>query len=280
MGHGGQHHPGAAPRGVQASLGANVAHTSTFVGLQSTLGVNWMTGNADAGQFGSVNISRGGLRGGQIGAVNLAEGFSGVQLGLINVGGDVTGTQIGLVNVARDVGGLQLGLVNVARDVRGTPLGLLSFEKEGRHDLLLFASETDWINGELRLGGDYLYTVLTAGGRPGEHVQGGAGFGVHAPIAGKVWTDYDAAVHAYMPVLAGEPLFSDDPTPLIRLRATVGVQLLPQLAPFVGASVSSAIVPQTTRQENVPLFAPDDYVSRGRPGIAVITPGVFGGLQF
>jgi len=269
-----------ASRGVQVSLGANVADTSTFVGLQSTLGVNWLQGHADAGQFGTVNVARGGLRGGQMGAVNVAEDFSGLQLGLINVGGDVTGTQVGLVNVARDVGGLQLGLVNVARDVRGTPLGLLSFEKQGRHDLLLFASDADWINGELRLGGDYLYTVLTAGGRPGQHLQGGAGFGVHAPITGPLWTDYDATASAYLPVVEGEPLFSDEPTLVARGRATVGVQVFPQLAPFVGASVNVAMVPSSSRQDPVPVFAPDDYRALERPRVTRVTPGAFAGLQF
>jgi len=271
---------GGASRGVQASLGANLADTSTFVGLQTTMGVNWLRGNADGGQFGSVNISRGGLRGGQVGGVNLAEGFSGLQLGLINVGGDVTGTQVGLVNVARDVGGLQLGLVNVARDVRGTPLGLLSFEKEGRHDLLVYASETDVVNGELRLGGDYLYTLLAAGTFPGRHLYGGAGFGVHAPITDRLWTDYDVAAHGYAPIIEGSPLFSDEPTIVARGRATVGVQVFGQLAPFVGASVNVGIVDATTRQEPVPLFAPDDYVERGRPSVAVVWPGVFAGLQF
>ncbi len=267
-------------RGVQVSLGANLADTSTFVGLQTTMGVNWLRGNADGGQFGSVNISRGGLRGGQLGAVNLAEDFSGLQLGLINVGGDVTGTQVGLVNVARDVGGLQLGLVNVARDVRGTPLGLLSFEKEGRHDLLVFASETDWVNGELRLGGDHLYTLLSAGATPGRHLHAGAGFGVHAPITDRLWTDYDVAAHGYAPMIADSPLFSDDPTIVAKGRATVGVQVFGQLAPFVGASVNIGFVRATTRQEAVPLFAPDDYVERGRLSVAAAWPGAFAGMQF
>ncbi len=270
---------GGATRGVQLSMVGNLADTNTFLGFQSTLGVNWLRGNADGGQVGTVNIARGGLRGAQMGAVNLAEGFAGVQFGIINVGGDVSGTQVGIINVARDVSGLQLGVVNVARDVRGTPLGVLSFEKEGRHDLLAYASSTDYLNGELRLGGDYLYTVLGGGGVPGSQVHVDAGFGVHAPVTGPLWMDIDGIAAAYLPLDTGEQLVESTATPVAKGRATIGVQVLPELAPFVGVGIDVAIVPETTRTEPIPLFAPDSYID-GRNSVAVLSPSVFGGLQF
>ena len=270
---------GGATRGVQASLVGNLADTTTFLGFQSTFGFNWLRGHADGGQLGAVNLAKGGLRGAQVGAVNLAEGFSGVQLGLINIGGDVSGTQLGVINVAHDVSGLQLGLINVARDVRGTPLGLLSFEKEGRHDLLVYASNTDWVNGELRLGGDYLYTALGGGGVPGVQVHLDGGFGVHAPITGPLWMDFDGIVAAYLPTGVGGPLTESTITPVVRGRTTVGVQALQEFAPFVGVALDVAVVPQTQPTEPAPLFAPDGYLE-GRNSVAVLSPSVFGGVQF
>jgi hypothetical protein len=312
--------------GIQTSLGANVAEQGGG-GMQASLGVN-TAGPFDGAQLTvGMNLAEGGLRGTQLSAIgnvatggmngfqgtaganvasgpsrgmqaaplfNRADDLNGVQLSLVNIGGDVRGTQIGLVNIARNVSGAQIGLVNIAHDVDGAPLGLFSFEKEGRHDLLLFVSESDIANAELKLGGDYIYTVLGVGygthpvPRPEDmsardwdvdqaHLYNAMGFGVHLPFK-KPWLDLDTVMSAYIPlgttVVGGDRVrgaFSNPPTFVAHARATFGYQLARQFAPFVGASMNVRL----------PLeYELLDIAPYDGSGEMLAWPGVFGGLQF
>ncbi|MEQ1507825.1 MAG: hypothetical protein ABMB14_36690, partial [Myxococcota bacterium] len=267
--------------GAQLSVGANIA-TKKLSGVQLTAGGNFATGGLDGLQFSSgVNVLGGAPSTGvQAAMINVAHApFEGLQLSLINVGQDVKGVQLGLINVGHDVSGTQIGLINVAHDVKGAPIGLLSFEKEGRHDLLVFASEADGVNAELRFGGDYLYTLVGGGGLP-EHAYASFGLGAHVPFGKVLWTDLDALGATYIPlgttiVRNGEVRgpFSRPPTQVIRARATIGLQLAKQFAPFVGASMNVR-VPGDYALVDV---APGWY---GVDGDLIAWPGAFAGVQF
>lgn len=296
--------------GFQGSIGANIS--GDFDGLQGTTGLNLVQGSMRGAQLTSgvnivtngmrglqassgANIARGPSQGAQISSVfNQANAFDGLQLSLVNIGGDVRGTQIGLINVAKDVSGAQIGLINVARDVDGAPLGLLSFEKEGRHDVLLFTSEADLANAELKLGGDYVYTVLGFGygthavERPadftkgdwdvsGAHLYGSMGFGVHLPFK-KPWLDFDAMMASYTPIgstVLGdgerEGPFEVPPTGVVRTRATFGYQIAKEFAPFVGVSMNLRL-PFEYELLDIAPFESD--------GEVMGWPGLFGGIQF
>lgn len=266
-------------RGAQLSMGANVA-TSGMRGVQGTMG-----GNIARGPSQGLQASMG---------FNQAQTLDGVQLSLVNIGGDVRGTQIGLVNIARDVSGAQIGLVNIARDVDGAPLGLLSFEKEGRHDLLLFVSESDIANAELKLGGDYVHTVLGFGYGThkvptpddfdagswdvnGAHLYGSAGFGLHLPFK-KPWLDLDAVMASYIPIgttVVGDGEidgpFENPPTGVVKTKVTFGYQIAKEFAPFVGASMNVRL------PLDYPLLDIAPYETKGE---VLAWPGVFGGIQF
>jgi hypothetical protein len=165
--------------------------------------------------------------------------------------------------------------------VDGVPLGLLSFEKEGRHDFLLYASETDIFNLELKLGGDYVHTVLGGGGN-GDHAYAEAGFGVHLP-SDHLWLDIDAVQTAYVPmgttVVGGGEVkgpFSRPPTGVARLRALVGLQVAKEFAPFAGASMNVRI-PSGGNYRLIDV-APD-YLTDSDADI-IGWPGLFAGVQF
>ncbi|MCA9491365.1 MAG: caspase family protein [Myxococcales bacterium] len=266
--------------GAQLTLGANSAHGG-IRGIQVAMGANWAAGGFRGWQT-SLGLNRSGSysEGTQLAmGANVARDLRGLQLAAINVARDTVGGQVGLINVGRDVHGVQLGLINVAND-SDLPIGLLSFVKEGRHDLLLYASESDWVNGELRLGGPHTYTLLGGGFQPDRHWYAAYGIGGHATF-GKAWLDLDAVQQIYLPMGASlvEPgggtrsMFDEPPTGVIRLRTTVGFQILPELAPFAGAALSARIPVDARQVDMVPaLDAPDNAW--------VVWPGFFAGVQF
>ncbi len=241
--------------GAQASMVANVASES-FVGLQAALG---------------VNVSRGQMRGMQTSSgVSVAEDIEGLQLSIINIGGHVGGAQIGVINIAGKVDGAQIGVVNIANDVRGAPLGILSVEGKGRHDVLVYGSLTDNGNVEVRLGGKSVYTVLGVGGTSGKHLHADFGWGGHILMGKRLWTDVDALYSTYM------TSFDGSRAGLARLRATLGWQVAPQLAPFVGASANVAI----TYSEDSPIIIPGWAQPHDlQSSQTILYPGAFFGIQ-
>lgn len=287
--------------GGQLSAGANVV-SGRFDGPQVTTALNLATGELRGAQLAAaLNLASGGMRGlqlasvnviggqaskgFQLGGVNVATALDGVQLSIVNYGGNVDGAQIGLVNVAGDVDGTQIGLVNIAHHVKGVPVGLLSFEKDGRHDVLVYGSETDALNLDLKFGGDYVFTLLgggampTVGGRVG-HGYVSFGLGAHLPMH-KLWLDLDALGATYIAlgtttVAGGEVTgpFADPPTPVGRARATVGLQLLPQLAPFAGVSVNVRVPTGSAQIDPAPEFI------SGPDRDTVLWPGLFAGVAF
>lgn len=276
----------AGVRGGQLTMGANIA-AEDVAGTQLSMGYNHAGGNVKGlqGTLGA-NVAERRVEGLQATlGVNVADEVDGGQIAGVNVAGEVKGAQIGLINVGRRVKGTQIGLINVADDVDGVALGLLTFEKEGRHDLLFYASETDLVNVDLKLGGDYLYTVLGGGALPSQHGWVGAGYGAHAPFGDVLWMDFDALWQAYMPLTTvtetvyGQQIqflgpFDQPPTQVARFRATLGAQLARNLAAFGGVSMSVRV------PFDYPLLdvAPGIYGDVGEEVLG--WPGFFAGVQF
>jgi len=266
-------------RGIQGSLGANVA-SGSLRGFQGSLGANIAAGDVRGFQGTlDANIAAGDVTGvqGSLG-LNVAREVGGVQVGGVNVARDVRGSQVGFVNVGREVRGLQVGLVNVARKVDGVAIGLLTFEREGRHDLLVYASETDWLNAEFKLGSRYFHTVFGVGGQPGDHAWLGLGWGAHVPM-GRLWLDIDGIAQSYVQPSrfqsdTGFLQWPDAPATFVtRGRVTLGAQILQELAAFGGVSVAVQPGAQTNPLAVAP-GSPDDRTS------TLIWPGIFAGLQF
>lgn len=238
-------------RGAQASVGANVAGGEVR-GLQGTVGGNLAVGELRGGQVSvgvniagrdvrgaqltvGANLAAGHVRGAQLAAgVNVAESVTGAQISILNIGGDVDGGQIGLVNIAKDVKGTQIGLLNIANDVDGVPIGLLSIVKRGRHDLSVFATESDPLNVDFKLGSRSMYTVAGLGTNGTQQHYAALGLGGHIP-AGPAWVDLDVSALNY----TRTPFVTrTEPVLVGRGRATLGVEPVPHLSVFVGASLN------------------------------------------
>ena len=263
----GYNHAGAGLNGWQAAVGANAAMGDSE-GLQTAVGGN-LARDMD-GMQAAVGL-------------NVARTVRGLQWGGLNVARDVRGLQLGLVNIGRDVNGGQIGLVNVARDVDGVSLGLLSFEKEGRHDLLVYANETDALNFDFKLGGDHLYTVLAAGAMPGEHGWVGLGYGGHATFGKRLWMDIDALWQTYTPLTTmvqsvdGQAVTFEpfaEVTQVARGRVSLGLQIARQFALFGGVQMSVRLPISDRQMDLVP-----SYLANGNEEV-LAWPGAFAGVQF
>ena len=285
--------------GIQASVGGNVVGRKAQ-GAQLSVGANTTGGRMDGWQAAAgANIVGGHMRGAQTSAgvnlatsveglqatagINLAGDVKGLQASSVNVARDVKGAQVGILNIGRDVKGGQIGIINVARDVDGLSLGLLSFEKEGRHDLLVYTTETDTVNLDFKLGGDHLHTIFAAGIRPDQWGWVGLGYGGHANL-GRLWLDIDALWQSYTPLASftqsvdGQPRlfepFRGQPTQVARGRVTLGAQLAKQLAIFGGVQMSVRVPITTNQLDIVPTYLAD-------PSEEILAwPGAFAGIQF
>jgi hypothetical protein len=277
--------------GLQLSMGANVASAEIaeegFDGVQASLGLNLAEGGINGAQLATginhagdgfnglqltaaANVAGGFSEGAQVAAVNVAPDLDGVQLGVLNLARDVRGAQLGVVNVGGEVG-LQLGVVNVAEDA-DAPLGLLSFVRDGRHDLLLYASESDPANLELRLGGRYVYNVLGGGGGGGKGYAA-YGVGVHGPFLGdRAWMDVDGVLASYVDRRGG--WIDGPPTGVGRGRVTVGAAPVPMLGVYAGATANVRIPVEELRLVEVtPEWLRPDT------GTVVFWPGFFAGVS-
>ena len=272
-------------KGAQASLGVNVAQ-GTAEGLQGTLGVNVAKELKGVQASLGANVAQK-VEGTQLSVgANVAGDVDGAQVAHVNVGHDVDGAQVGFVNVAHDVKGTQIGLINVANDIDGLAVGLLTFEKQGRHDLLFYASESDLANVDFKLGGDHLYTVMALGAQPNRHAYVGLGYGGHANLSQALWLDLDAMWQSYVPLKTTTQIFQGQeveflgpfdrpPTQVVRTRATLGLQIAKQLAAFGGVSMAVRLPLSRPQLDIMPGLYPN------QPDREVIGwPGLFAGVQF
>jgi hypothetical protein len=256
--------------GAQVTLGGNVA-TGDAAGLQVGA-ANVVGGELAGAQIGGVNLALGPSAGLQVGGLNLAGSLAGSQIGYVNLAGDLAGAQLGGVNLGRRVRGLQVGLVNLAEEVEGESLGLLSLIGNGYHKFEVFASDVALLNVAVKLGGHYLYTILSFGYSPlGARSWWfpGVGMGVHVPLPHRLSLDADLSAH-FLALGAAGP--RPDERMLFGSRLQVGLDIFDHFGLFLGVTVHAMA---GELAEISPLMLPVE----GEPDLAV-WPGLFGGVRF
>jgi hypothetical protein len=135
--------------GIQLSVLTNIVG-SHFGGMQATLGINMASSSSFIQLSGLVNIAARSARGVQIALGNYADTIHGVQLGLINLCGD-------------RVHGLQIGIVNHSIDTSAVKIGLININPRTRIQLLAFGGSITRSNLAVRFKSRYTYTILGAG---------------------------------------------------------------------------------------------------------------------
>ena len=123
----------------------------------------------------------------------------------------------------------------------------------------LFASDVQPVNLKLTGGTRWAYLMLQAGaGRAGQFVAG-AGLGVHG--GERLWADVDATC-SIIQALTG----AQETDLLMQLRLSIGVQVHPNLAFFLGPTLNSALI-RAERDHSRSALAP----------LAVLAPAEGGG---
>ncbi|MFH1727137.1 MAG: caspase family protein [Pseudomonadota bacterium] len=150
-------------------------------GIQATLGLNFVKKRLRGWQMaGAMNMVWEEMYGIQTAYfVNYAGTLRGLQIGLLNIGLDTKGCQIGLVNFSKETKGCMIGLVNIADKVDGATIGALNLVRKGRHNLDIWADDTQPFNIGTKLGTKQFYTLLKFGGDPfGVSKSISPGFGI------------------------------------------------------------------------------------------------------
>ncbi|WP_210466016.1 LA_2272 family surface repeat-containing protein [Rufibacter roseolus] len=131
------------------------------------------------------------LEGLQLGGIlNTVEGdVNGAQIGgvLNTITGVLNGLQLGAINRTSHSKGLQMGLINIADSSSGATLGLINIVRHGGYYRAeVWAGETFYANGALKLGTQKLYSVFALGWGPheGKH-HFGYGLGLGFPVNSK-----------------------------------------------------------------------------------------------
>ena len=220
-----------------AGLANYVGGEARFVQTAGLVNVSY--GLTGAQLSGVGNLVFGSVRGAQVaGVFNWARAISGPQISVVNIADTVTGAQIGVVNIARHVSGVQIGVLNISQEIDGVPIGLFSIEARGRHALDLWVDLDGSSNASVSLGTNHLYTVLSAGWKPGSDPAFwtfGLGLGGRSTI-NPFFLDYDlslVAVHQGFSDWAAQPVGSMYP----RLRAVLGLPLFGSIAIDAGVVV-------------------------------------------
>jgi hypothetical protein len=158
---------GGEARFVQTAGLVNVS--GSLIGAQLAGLGNVTLGAARGAQVaGLFNWGGGDVRGAQVaGVFNWGHSVSGPQISVINVADTITGAQVGVVNIARHVSGTQVGVLNFSEEIDGVPIGVVSVEARGRHGLDLWVDMGGSTTAALSLGTRSVYTVFSAGWRPG-----------------------------------------------------------------------------------------------------------------
>jgi hypothetical protein len=207
-----------------------------------------MKGASMAGVF---NAQSGEVTGAQwAGVANVADTITGAQMGgVTNIADEVNGAQIGLINIAGQVNGAQIGLINIA-DHSDAPIGLVNIIGDGIHEGMVWVSETAHVNAGLKLGGRYIYAIVSGGVFFKEGAANSDGFGsgdalfeVSAGLGGRIplwqdrlYLDIDITQSNFM----SEDRFYQEVS-LARLRVGAGWRLLPHLSVFGGASLGALV---------------------------------------
>ncbi|WP_207432187.1 LA_2272 family surface repeat-containing protein [Sabulibacter ruber] len=128
------------------------------------------------------------LEGLQLGGIlNSVEGdVNGAQIGgVINTAtGVLNGLQIGTINRTRHSKGLQIGVINIVDSSSGATLGVVNIVRHGGYYRAeVWAGETFFANGALKMGTQKLYSIFALGWGPheGKH-HFGYGLGLGFPV--------------------------------------------------------------------------------------------------
>lgn len=180
--------------GAQGGL-VNIA-VGNVIGAQFGLS-NWTTDHFKGAQLGLMNITHGNVTGLHYGLLNVTTGsFTGLEASLLNITTgkeESTGAQLGLMNVAvGKVKGLQLGLFNYCEESTAS-IGIISISKNGMLHGNFWTSDTAMINAGLKLGGKYIYNILSIGVQPflGHTLSYGWGIGGRIPVLENFDIDID-----------------------------------------------------------------------------------------
>lgn len=230
---------------------------------------------------GVINISTMGVNGIQAaGVTNITNGtVNGMQIsGVYNQGADLNGVQIsGVVNMANNVHGVQIGLINISENINGLSFGLFNYVRSVGLHYQVYVDEIGAASFALRNGGEYLYTLLTAGAKYHDENNVacylGWGIGGKLPLNEKFFTNIDAITQ----VVYSDSDNEDETDFLGKLRMGGGWKFHPQAALIGGFSMNLFI-----SKENKETMLPD-YVTAAEKYDdfwARCWPGAYIGLEF
>ena len=223
--------------GLDISVAASWV-TESVNGVQVTSGFNYAGADLRGLQISAgANVTRGRVMGVQVSSgLNYGASVEGAQIGIVNVGGHVDGAQIGIVNIARRVRGAQIGIVNVAQD-SSAPVGLVSLVRDGQHHVALWSSDSAPVNVGVKLGGKYVYGLVTAGYEQSDTKKRwltGVGIGGHVPLGERVFLEPELIQSHVNEGLT----WSDTKNELTTLRLIGGFRVHRHLSFFAGPSAN------------------------------------------
>jgi hypothetical protein len=218
------------------SLGASAY--ARLEGVDVGAGASWVTDSVRGAQItAGFNYAGRDAIGLQLSAgLNYAPEVTGAQISLINFGGKIEGAQLGLINIADVVHGTQIGLLNIANDSR-TPLGLFNLIDNGQHHVSLWSSDSAPLNLGIKLGGETIYTLLSAGFETSNGQKrwlAGFGVGGHFPIDDRFYLDAELLTSHVNENAA----WTDDLNMLTSLRALFGWELARRFSIFGGPTLN------------------------------------------
>lgn len=264
--------------GVAMSVGGSYVR-DRVEGAQLSVLANIAPGKLDGAQLSyGANIG-GSVRGAQLGLYNHANALAGAQLGVANFGRDLRGAQVGLVNVGRQVHGVQLGLFSFA-DSADAQIGLFTGTREHGVRPSLSTSDTGLLEVALRFPANRTYSEMIMGLHPmgaGEAWTFGLAFGVHNPLAHRLFLDVDLASLG----VANGVGFQVPLGFMSKLRVMLGWQPYERLAMFGGPTLSvlGDRIDETERETVRPGYGWSNTVYNGSFR-ARMWPGFIAGLRF
>jgi len=263
--------------GVDVSVGASWV-TESVQGLQVTSGFNYAGTDLRGVQIAAgANVTRQRVMGLQVSSgLNYGGVIEGAQIGIVNVGGDVDGAQIGIVNVARRVRGAQIGIVNVAQD-SSAPVGLVSLVRDGQHHVGLWSSDSAPVNLGVKLGGRYVYGLVTAGYEQSDNKKRwltGVGIGGHVPLGERFFLEPELLQSHVNEGLT----WSDTKNELTTLRLIGGFRAQRHLSFFAGPTFN-LLVTKVGHGEGFGLIHGTRITSAGSATTMRVWPGFAAGFQ-
>lgn len=279
-----------------ASLSLLWGRAGAVDGVAMSMGASFVRDRVQGAQLSMIaSVTRGEVEGAQLSwGVNVAGEATGAQLGAVyNHVDAIRGAQAGTVNFGRDVRGAQLGVINVGRRVRGAQVGLFSFADSADAQVALFSatrefgvhpslytSDTGLLGVALRFPARRTYSELMMAMHPMGSGQGwtfGLAFGVHNPLAHRMFLDIDLATLGIANGL-------DFRVPLgwmSKLRLMVGWQPYERLAVFGGPTLNleQDHIDGTTRDVVRPGYGWSNTIYEGSVRMR-LWPGFVAGVRF